>query len=135
MIGPFGRELWVHELTLAQSLVEAVLREADSAKVARRATSAGTEERQVVAVRVTVGGLTHVEPENLKFWYEELTKGTRLAGSALLVEKRPTVVRCQRCGGEFAVVANSFVCAACGVADVRLATGDEVILESIEVQE
>lgn len=111
----------MHELSLAQSLVEAVLRE--------------TEARQVVAVRVTVGGLTHVEPENLKFWYEELTKGSRLAGSALLVDKRPTLVQCRKCGREFAVVANSFVCSACGVADVRLATGDEVILESIEVEE
>jgi Zn finger protein HypA/HybF involved in hydrogenase expression len=44
-------------------------------------------------------------------------------------------VRCQRCGREFAVLANSFVCPACGVADVRLASGDEVILESIEVEE
>jgi hydrogenase nickel incorporation protein HypA/HybF len=89
----------------------------------------------VTAVHVAVGGLTHVEPENLKFWYEELTKGTRLAGSALLVEKRPTQVQCRKCGREFSVVANSFVCAACGVADVRLATGGEVILESIEVEE
>jgi len=147
----------VHELSLAQSLVEAVLRETEARPPSPRPLEAGAEPTwpgtplpvgappgaggregpvgRVTVVRVTVGGLTHVEPENLKFWYEELTKGTRLAGSALLVEKRPMLVWCQRCGRQFTVVANSFVCPACGVADVRLASGDELILESIEVEE
>jgi hydrogenase nickel incorporation protein HypA/HybF len=89
----------------------------------------------VTVVHITVGGLTHVEPENLKFWYAELTRGTRLAGTSLLVEKRPAMVRCRKCGWEFAVVDNSFLCPTCGVADVRLASGGELILESIEVEE
>lgn len=130
----------MHELTLAQSLVEAVLRETEVRPPAPTPLPVGEGRgegpvRRVTAVRVAVGGLTHIEPENLKFWYEELTRGTRLAGTSLLVEKRPTRVRCQRCGREFAVLANSFVCPDCGVADVRLASGDEVILESIEVEE
>jgi len=112
----------VHELSIAQSLVEAVLRE--------------TEGRgRVVTVRALVGGLTHVEPENLKFWYQELTKDTALAESQLLVEKRPAAVACRQCGREFAVVANSFLCPNCGIADVRMTSGDELILESIEVEE
>jgi len=116
--------LRVHEVSIAQSVVEAVLRE-----VADRGTG------RVVAVHTTVGGLTHIEPENLKFWYEELTRDSALAGSELAVVKQPVCVRCRRCGQEFEVVASSFVCPDCGVADVRLAAGDELTLESIEVEE
>jgi len=114
----------VHEVSIAQSLVDAVLREMEDRKTGR-----------VVAVRTAVGGLTHVEPENLKFWYEELIKDTPLAGSELVVVKQPVAVRCRQCGREFEVVANSFVCPECGIADVRLTGGDELVLESIEVEE
>ncbi len=114
----------VHEVSIAQSIVEAVLLEMENRGRAR-----------VVVVHTAVGGLTHVEPENLKFWYEELTRDTPLAGSELEVVKQPVVVRCRQCGQEFEVVANSFVCPGCGIADVRLTGGDELVLESIEVEE
>ena len=116
------RKVSVHELSIAQSLVEAVLQE--------------TKDRGpgcVLSVRTTVGGLTHIQPENLEFWYEELTRDTPLAGSQLVVEKQPVAVRCRQCGREFEVVANCFVCPDCGIADVRLTGGDELTLESIEV--
>ena len=114
----------MHELSIAQSLVEAVLREMEDRGRGR-----------VVSVRTVVGGLTHVEPENLRFWYEELSRDTALAGSRLVVEKRPVAVQCRHCGRRFTVVANCFVCPDCGIADVRVTSGDELLLESIEVEE
>jgi len=114
----------VHELSIAQSLVQTVLREVKERGLGR-----------VTEVKTTVGGLTHVEPENLRFWYEELSRDTILAGSRLVVEKRPVEVRCRQCGRRFTVVANCFVCPDCGIADVRMTSGDEVLLESIEVEE
>jgi len=114
----------MHEVSIAQSLVEAVLREVESRGALK-----------VVSVKTVVGGLTHIEPENLKFWYEEFVKATPLEGSRLVVDKRPVTVSCRQCQREFQVVGTSFVCPHCNVADVRVTSGDELILESIEVEE
>ena len=117
-------DVQVHEVSIAQSVVEAVLREVE-----------GRGWPKVVSVRTVVGGLTHIEPENLKFWYDELVRNTPLMGSRLEVEKRPVTVTCRHCQREFEVVGTSFVCPHCKVADVRVTSGDELILESIEVEE
>jgi len=114
----------MHEASIAHSIVETVLRELEGRKASR-----------VLTVKTVVGGLTHIEPENLKFWYDEFVKDTRLAGSRLAVEKRPVAVRCKRCGREFQVVESSFVCPDCQVADVQMTSGDELVLESIEVEQ
>lgn len=113
----------MHEVSIAQSVVETVLREVE-----------GRGWPKVVSVKTVVGGLTHIEPENLKFWYDEFVKDTPLAGSRLEVEKRPVTVSCRQCEREFEVVGVSFVCPHCNVADVRMTSGDELILESIEVE-
>jgi hydrogenase nickel incorporation protein HypA/HybF len=113
----------MHEASITQSIVETVLQELESQAFTR-----------VVSVKTVVGGLTHVEPENLKFWYDEMVKDGPLAGSCLIVEKQAATVHCRRCGREFQIVESSFVCPDCGVADVQMTSGDELILESIEVE-
>ncbi len=114
----------MHELSIAQSLVEMVIRESEARGFAR-----------VVSVKVRVGGLAHVEPENLKFWYRQFSKGTGVEGSELVVEKRPVTVSCKHCGRKFEVVESSFVCPECDIADVNLCSGDELILEGMEVED
>ena len=113
----------MHELALAQSIVEAGLREKAERKLVK-----------VAAMHVTVGGLTHVEPENLVFCFEASVKGTELEGCKLVVHKKGLQAKCRRCARSFEVIKSDFRCPDCGVADVELDDPGELTLTSIEAQ-
>jgi len=79
----------VHEGTITTALVKSVLKEADERKA-----------KKVIEVDVDVGQLTFLNPEQVRFWFQILTKDTILEGSRLVIEEREGVVRCSQCGYE-----------------------------------
>jgi hydrogenase nickel incorporation protein HypA/HybF len=121
----------VHELALAQAIVAAAIRHA--------------EGRPVSVVRVRVGRLRQVVPEYLSFYFEVAAKETLCEGAALDWERVDSRLRCSACGSEWDPApppARSgdelmirFRCRACGSADHRVVSGDELVVESIDVSE
>lgn len=79
----------VHEGTITTALVKSVLKEAEERKA-----------KKVIEVDVDVGQLTFLNPEQVRFWFQILTKDTILEGSRLVIEEREGVVRCGQCGYE-----------------------------------
>lgn len=115
----------VHEVAIAEALLEEVEREAAAAGACGR----------VERLRVTVGRLSGVYPEALRFAFEALSAGTRAAGAELEIREVPAFLRCQRCG-ERTVAEDLFShCARCGSAEVAVEGGQELLLDSIEVEE
>ncbi len=53
---------------------------------------------KVVRVRLAIGELTCIQPEQLKFCYESVTRETALAESQLDIESIPARVTCSHCG-------------------------------------
>ena len=76
----------MHELSIASAVVDSVLE-----FVAERSV------KRVLAVRLAVGELSHVEAEQLRFCYMAITQETPLQDSALEIEKVEAVVRCEHC--------------------------------------
>ena len=113
----------MHELALAQSILEAGRQEMRQRKL-----------KKLTAMHVSVGGLSHVEPANLVFCFDAVVKGTDLDGCELVVHKTGIVARCNRCGREFPVTGGNFKCPDCALADVELAGEGELTLTSIEAQ-
>jgi hydrogenase nickel incorporation protein HypA/HybF len=77
----------MHEFSIACSIVDNVL---DFC----RTQSVG----QVVAVRITIGELTCVEPDQLSFCYQSITKNTAIENSELEIERVAAEVACSNCG-------------------------------------
>ncbi|MCS7088924.1 MAG: hydrogenase maturation nickel metallochaperone HypA [Thermoflexales bacterium] len=114
----------MHELSIAQSLVDAV---------AEAATQAGAQ--RVAAVHLRLGALAGVEKEALLFCYDVATRGTPLEGSALIIEDVPLVITCEACGARSAIPINrGFACPACGKLHTRIVQGKELEIASIEVE-
>ena len=78
--------LIMHELSIASSLVEKLLE-----------FSAQNPERAVIEVRLEVGELSHIDPEQLRFCYESIAKETPLEGSMLTIAIVPAIVSCPHC--------------------------------------
>jgi hydrogenase nickel incorporation protein HypA/HybF len=77
----------MHELSIAATVVEDVL-----------GFAAARGLGKVVRVRLAIGELTCVQPEQLKFCYESITHETPLADSQLDIEPVPARVTCSHCG-------------------------------------
>jgi hydrogenase nickel incorporation protein HypA/HybF len=91
--------------------------------------------RRVCAVEVRVGALRQVVPSALEFAFEVVTQGTPLEGAELRIEPVPAVGRCSRCGTTGELDWFPFACEDCGSVDVELISGEELLVDAIEVDD
>jgi hydrogenase nickel incorporation protein HypA/HybF len=82
----------VHEFSVTNQLVQSVLAEAEKRGA-----------KKVTEVHLTIGKLTFLGLEQVRFAYEALTKDTIMEGSQLVIEEQEGVVKCSNCGyqGDF----------------------------------
>ena len=108
----------MHELAIAQSVVDAVCDHA-----------AG---RAVYRVTVEVGVLTAVVPDALRFAFDIAAEGTVADGAILDIRCVPGAAHCRACGADFTVSELLLLCP-CGSADVAIGAGRELRIRSMEV--
>jgi hydrogenase nickel incorporation protein HypA/HybF len=113
----------VHELAVAQALIEQV----DSVIRQHGASSASL-------IRVRIGPLAGVVPELLASAFPLAAAGSRMEHAALDLIPAPITVRCQTCGTETQAAMNRLVCGACGDWHTQVISGDELLLESVELE-
>jgi hydrogenase nickel incorporation protein HypA/HybF len=111
----------MHELSIAQAIVDIATRHA-----------AG---RRVYRVSVRVGHLRQVVPDALQFAFELLVSGTALDGAELAIEEVPAQVRCRACAQLSELRAFPLACAACGSLDVEVCAGEELLVDELDVEE
>ena len=114
----------MHERSLVRSLLRQV-----QALAAEHPTS------RVAAIRVRIGELSGVEPELFQSAYEELTVPTALEGAEFMVQRVPLEATCDQCGNAFAVEGYRFQCPKCGSLRLTICGGEELLLESISMEE
>jgi hydrogenase nickel incorporation protein HypA/HybF len=111
----------VHELSLASAIVDTAVRHA-----------AG---RRVTAVYLRVGHLRQVVPVSLGFYFEHVARGTACEGARLEQEVVPARLACEACGHGWALEVAAFRCPACGAGGAAVVSGNELEVESIDVEE
>lgn len=111
----------MHELGVAGEILDIVLSEAG-----RHAA------RKVTSIRLSVGVLRAIEPENLSFLFEHLARGTLADGADLSIQEDPVRVECAACGVS---EARSLVweCPRCGGTRIALKGGDSLEVLSLDV--
>jgi hydrogenase nickel incorporation protein HypA/HybF len=111
----------VHELSLSGAIVNTAVKHADG--------------RRVSLVSLRVGRLRQVIPETLEFYFEFVARGTPCEGARLEQEVVEARLRCLPCDLEWAIEIPAFRCPSCGGSQVEIASGDEFLVESIEVED
>lgn len=113
----------MHELAVAQALVEQV----DAVIDQHQAGSA-------TSIRVRIGPLAGVVPELLASAFPLAAAGTRMEHAALEFTHAPIQVHCQTCGADSNAAMNRLICGACGDWHTQITSGDELLLESVELE-
>ena len=111
----------MHELAIAESVVQIASRHA-----------AG---RRVTKVYLKVGHLRQVVPSALAFGFELVAQGTQVEGAELAVEEVPVTGKCRECGAESQPAGFPLLCGACGSFDLQVLEGEELYVESLELEE
>ena len=111
----------MHELSIAQSLLEIVLDEAGKNGLER-----------VRVIKLQVGEFAAVVPDSLTFCFELVSRDTLASGAVLEIETIPIVSRCVQCGAMFEVENQVFLCPECGEPVFEIVSGRELSVSSIE---
>jgi hydrogenase nickel incorporation protein HypA/HybF len=110
----------MHELSISRSVLDTALAHAGG--------------RRVTAISMTIGALRQVAPDSLRFYFEIVSRETACAGARLELRILPARLRCA-CGEEWELAEVSFRCARCSGGQVAVRAGDELLMDSIEVEE
>ena len=108
----------MHELSITQSVVDAIAEKMDGATV--------------TGVCLEIGKLSGVVPDSVRFCFELVCSGTNLDGAWLDIIETPGHALCQDCRIEFDLSDMILLCP-CGSANVQVLTGQELKIKSVEV--
>jgi hydrogenase nickel incorporation protein HypA/HybF len=87
--------------------------------------------KRVNSVHVVIGNLLMLNPEQLKFCFNVITKGTIAEGAKLEVEISKAKIKCTVCGKEFDEYVG--ICDECG-GFLSVEGGKEMILKRLEME-
>jgi hydrogenase nickel incorporation protein HypA/HybF len=113
----------MHELSIAQSLMELALQEMQDDGADR-----------VTALTVRIGELSCIHVDALRFCFEHVVRDTPLSGALLKIVKLPVAVYCSQCQqvSELPSIQN-LQCPICNSPSGDIRQGRELDLQSIEV--
>ena len=88
--------------------------------------------RKITRIDLVVGELSSIVGECVQMYFDVASKGGVCAGAKLTFDRRPAMLRCQKCGKEFPHE-KSFACPVCGGDSVLIkGTGREFYIRSFE---
>jgi hydrogenase nickel incorporation protein HypA/HybF len=111
----------MHELSIAEAVVAIANRHARG--------------RRVAVVEVKVGHLRQVVPPALEFAFELVAQGTPVEGAELRMEEIAAAGDCHGCGAQTPLPGFPLACRVCGGFDVEVTRGEELMVESLELED
>ena len=114
----------MNEQPLIRALLKAVQQVADAHGATR-----------VASIHVRIGESSQVEPELLSNTYQELVQDTPLKDAVLTVEHAHLEAVCNQCGNRFPIEHGHFECDQCGSMRLSLTGDEELLLESVTLEE
>jgi hydrogenase nickel incorporation protein HypA/HybF len=110
----------MHDFKLTQNLLDLALKRANS--------------KQIRRVNLLIGPFSDDREESIRFYWKDLAKGSPGEGAKLHFEHTPVEMKCLDCTGTFFLDEETSMCKFCDSEKVHLLSGEDVRLESIEVE-
>lgn len=112
----------MHELSITESMLSLALDEAKKGK-----------SKKITKINLVIGEMTGVVPDSVDFYFQFLSKNTIADGAVLAFNLIPIKTHCQNCGLEFTLEEGKWFCPACQNTNLTIIAGNELFVESIEV--
>ncbi len=113
----------MHEMGIAQEILKLALNSAQERHAA-----------QIRSINIKIGEFTAIEPECISFYLGLLAKDTLAQDASIRIETLPLKLKCQDCQTDsIPAPPYEFSCPACGGQNLDILQGQELYLESIEI--
>lgn len=113
----------MHELPVAQSILDIAIRHAEQACATR-----------VTDLYLVIGELSSIVDESIQFYWDIISRGTMTEGATLHFERIPLQMVCFDCGEPYHPAPGTLACPSCGGDRVHVAGGDEFRLDAIDIE-
>ena len=120
----------MHELSMADAIVKTAIDVAEK-----------NNAQEITEVTIEIGKLTLLNPEQLKFMIEVLSKDTLLEGAEIVISEIPIEIRCKSC--DFVGLASSddldhyvpiVKCPQCEGHELEITKGRECNVKTIKIE-
>ena len=110
----------MHEMSLTENLLDVTLENAGAQKV--------------INVNLLIGEFSHEREEAIQFYWDDLAKGTQAETAQLKFQRVDAEMKCLACETVFHPDDEAAFCPNCQSYRLNLISGDDVKLESIDVE-
>ena len=113
----------MHELSVTESVLEIACKHANKAQATK-----------VTDIFLVIGRLSSIIDDSVQFYWDLISENTICEGAQLHFERIPATLVCLECDQQYQLEKELIPCPNCGSARIRVLSGDEFNIESIEVQ-
>jgi hydrogenase nickel incorporation protein HypA/HybF len=113
----------MHELSIAEYLLEAVVEQARQVEASR-----------VLAINLVVGERAGVVDDSLRFSFDMLAPGTLAEGARINTRRTFMRFHCAECDDDYTPAQGEFSCSRCGTIGQIVDDGSALVIESIEIE-
>jgi len=110
----------MHELSLTQNILDIALKHSETKKILR--------------VNLLIGQLSDEREESIQFYWDDLAKDTLAQGAKLHFQYVDAEMKCLECDMVFHPMEETILCPSCQSHRLKLLSGDDVKIESIDVE-
>ncbi len=115
----------MHEMSIVQALLEQVQSEVERARHAGR----------VVRLHLVIGRLSGVHVDSIRFAFELLSPDSIACGAELQIDQPRAALSCQQCQSDQDIDELILICPRCGSNQVTIHGGQQLLLQSIELED
>ncbi|MDQ6974946.1 MAG: hydrogenase maturation nickel metallochaperone HypA [Mariprofundaceae bacterium] len=113
----------MHEISLCESIIETVCKEATLERFCR-----------VKSIRLEIGRLSCVNPEAMFFAFNAVAKDTIADGAVLFIDAIPAKAWCKHCDADVEIMQRYDACPHCEYYPLEIKQGDAMRIKDMEVE-
>ncbi len=113
----------MHELAVTESLLKT------ASEYAMK-----NDAKKVIALNLVIGDLSGIIDDSVQFYWDIISEDTICSAAKLNVEKEPAKFQCQSCKHKFNLDGELSPCPKCQSINIKVISGDEFLLKSIEIE-
>jgi len=113
----------MHELSVTESVLEIACKHAEKAQA-----------KKVTDIYLVIGNLSSIVDDSIQFYWNVISKDTLCENATLHFERIPAEMVCLECDTHYTLEDDLIPCPNCQSARIRVVSGDEFNLDSIEIQ-
>lgn len=113
----------MHELPVTESLLRIAVEHAEQAGADR-----------ITDLHLVLGELSSIVDDSVSFYWDVISEGTIAQGAQLHFRRVSARMECLDCRHQYRPTEEQLACPACSSSQIRILSGEEFYLDSIEVQ-